>query len=170
MQRGQFKGVVLSGVGLLHLAEDLFEGSELAFKDIGLVHLVGHNNKGLLGGKLNDRLDVVGREHSTSGVSRVDDHNGLHINSFGDGFFVSGLNRIEVCSPGIGFVENVWDALGIKDGQSGRVQWVLGDWDKYSGIRGSTDDMEQSVDSRGGTSSEIDVVRVGRVAVASCEG
>lgn len=167
VHRNKFDLVILSGGLLLQLAQNALEAMELSNEDVGLVHLVSHENEVLLAGKVNDATDILLRQRSTSGVTGVDDYNAADINAVGLGLVVRGADGVEIGTPFLGFVQVVRNWGGVEEGEGGRVERILGDRNHNTTVLVLADDVEQSVDSGRGTGREINVRRVGGESVTS---
>jgi hypothetical protein len=166
VQRDQLDVVVLTGLLLLQLAQALLEGDELALEDVGLVDLVGNNDQTLLSGDIKDLLDVVGAQGGSGRVTRVDDDNGTHVDRGGLGLLDRLEDRIDVGSPGLLLFEEIRHAAGVQQGEGCGIERVLRDRDQNTGAFVVTDDAQESADTGRGTSSQEQVLGVGREAVA----
>lgn len=85
VERGEFDIVVCFGRLGLELAEDLLEGVELSFEDVGLVYLICNDYELLLGGEFDYFFNVLGWEACTGWVTRINDDDCADIGSFFDG-------------------------------------------------------------------------------------
>lgn len=147
VQRGQLDVVVLARVLLLHLAQDALEAVELADEDVGLVHLVGHDDELLLAGKVDHGAHVGLGQGGAGGVARVDDDDAADVDALGLGLFMRGADGLEVGAPGLVLVEVVGDAGGVEDGEGGGVERVLRDGDEDARLGGLGEDVKQGVDA-----------------------
>jgi hypothetical protein len=118
----------------LQVTETLLEAVEFTLEDVGLVDLIGEHDKVLLSRKLDDRLDGLGLEGGTSGVTRVDDGDGADVDAFLLGLVESLANAGHVGTPGIFLVQVVGNALRVEQAESGGVERVLRDRDKNTGV------------------------------------
>jgi hypothetical protein len=153
----------------LQVAETLLEAVEFTLEDVGLVDFVGEHDKVLLGRKLDDRLDGLGLEGGAGRVTRVDDSDGADVDAFLLGLVESLTDAGHVGAPSILLVQVVGNALGVEQAESGGVERVLRDRDEDTGVGRGADDSQEGVDTSTGTGGEVDVGRVGRVAVASLD-
>jgi len=150
----------------LQVTETLLEAVEFTLEDVGLVDFVGEHDKVLLGCKLDDRLDGLGLEGSTSGVTGVDDGDGADVDTFLLSLAESLADAGHIGTPSILFVQVVGNALGVEQAEGGGVERVLRDRDQNTSVGRGADDSQEGVDTSTGAGREVDVGRVGGVAVS----
>ena len=157
--------ILVLGAGL-QVAKTLLEAVEFTLEDVGLINLVGEDDKVFLSSKLNHRLDRLSLERSTSRVTGIDDSDGANVDALGLGLAKCLLDTRHISAPGILLVQVVWNALGVEKTESGGVERVLRDRNQNTGVGRGADDGHQSVDTSTGTGRKVDVGRVGRVAIS----
>lgn len=167
VEGSQLDAVVLAvGVLLLQLAEHALERDELADEDVGLVDFVGEDDEALLARELEDGADVLLGEGGAGGVAGVDDDDGASVDAGVLGLLVRLLDGVDVGAPILGLIEEVGNAGGVQDGERGGVERVLGDGNQDAALLIGADDVQEGVDSRRSTGREVDVLPVGREAIA----
>lgn len=167
VEGSQLDAVVLAvGVLLLQLAEHTLERDELADENVGLVDFVGEDDKALLARELEDGADVLLGEGGAGGVAGVDDDDGASVDAGVLGLLVRLLDGVDVGAPVLGLIEEVGNASGVQDGERGGVERVLGDGNQDAALLIGANDVQEGVDSRRSTGREVDVLPVGREAIA----
>jgi hypothetical protein len=153
----------------LQVTETLLEAVEFTLEDVGLVDFVGEYDKVLLGREFDDRLDGLGLEGGAGGVTRVDDSDSADVNALLLGLVESLADAGHVGTPSVLLVQVVRNALGVEQTESGGVERVLRNRDQDTSVGRGADNSQESVDTSTGASGEVDVGRVGRVAVSSLD-
>jgi hypothetical protein len=64
-------------------------------------------------------------------------------------------------------IQEVRNSCGVQEGESSSVERVLRNWNKDAGLRGGADDVEEGVDTGGGTGGQVDVIGICREAIAT---
>jgi hypothetical protein len=77
---------------------------ELTDEDVCLVDLVGNDDQLLFGSELQNAIDVLLAERSSSGIAGVDDGNGADICAFVASFLEGRFDAFEIRSPCLGFI------------------------------------------------------------------
>lgn len=150
----------------MELAENALERDELADEHVGLVDLVGEHDEALLARKLEHGANVLLGKRGTGGVAGVDDDDSAGVDAGLLGLLVRLLDRVDVGTPVLGLVEEVGDAGGVQDGERGGVERVLGNGHEDAALLIGADDVQEGVNARGSTRREVDVLPVGREAIA----
>jgi hypothetical protein len=114
VQGSKLHVIIQAWLGSLYLAQTLFERVEFTDEDVGLVHLVRHDDQLLLGSQLEDSLDVIRSQARSRRVSWVDDGDAPHIDSLCACLVQGFLDAGEIGAPGLALVQVVGDACGVK--------------------------------------------------------
>lgn len=141
VEGGKLEVVVDARLFLLHASENGLEGVELAGEHVGLVDLIGNENKALLAGELDDGADVSLGKRGTGGVTGVDDDDGTSIDTFGLGLLIRGLDGLKIGTPKPGLVQVIGHAHGIENSQAGGVKRVLGNGDEDAAVLVGAEDV-----------------------------
>src|SRR5450432_1491516 len=98
---------------------------EFSDENIRLVDFIGHDDKLLLGGKLDHGSYILFWQTCTCRISWVYYDDCSYVSAFICGSFIGFFNSLQVCTPILSFVEIVGNTSSNQDGERCGIERVL---------------------------------------------